>query len=97
MYILIHIIALLELSPDRFKLIIDSIVWGFKHTLRHIADLSLGICEELIQNINATDSTIADAFYQSYYLSILQDIFFVLTDGDHKSGIWTNVQSSYQI
>ncbi|ORE03750.1 nuclear export factor CRM1 [Rhizopus microsporus var. microsporus] len=78
--------ALLELSPDRFKLIIDSIVWGFKHTLRHIADLSLGICEELIQNINATDSTIADAFYQSYYLSILQDIFFVLTDGDHKSG-----------
>ncbi|KAI9273988.1 nuclear export factor CRM1 [Helicostylum pulchrum] len=78
--------ALLELAPAQFKMFIDSIVWGFKHTMRDIADISLNICEEVINNISRTDPNIAGAFYQSYYLSILQDIFFVLTDRDHKSG-----------
>lgn len=78
--------ALLELAPGQFKLLIDSIVWGFKHTMRDIADLGLEICGELIDNISRTDAAIAGAFYQSYYLSLLQDIFFVLTDSDHKSG-----------
>lgn len=78
--------ALLELAPAQFKLFIDSIVWGFKHTMRDIADLGLDICGELIDNISRADTAVAGAFYQSYYLSILQDIFFVLTDRDHKSG-----------
>ncbi|KAI8639457.1 nuclear export factor CRM1 [Parasitella parasitica] len=78
--------ALLELAPGQFKFFIDSIVWGFKHTMRDIADISLEICGELVDNISRTDASIAGAFYQSYYLSILQDIFFVLTDRDHKSG-----------
>ncbi|KAG1054076.1 hypothetical protein G6F43_003887 [Rhizopus delemar] len=78
--------ALLELEPPQFKLFIDSVVWGFKHTLRNIADIGLNTCEELIKNMSSTDPNIAGAFYQSYYLSILQDIFFVLTDRDHKSG-----------
>ena len=78
--------ALLELAPAQFKLFIDSIVWGFKHTMRDIADIGLEICGELIDNVSRTDAAVAGAFYQSYYLSILQDIFFVLTDRDHKSG-----------
>ncbi|KAI9277581.1 nuclear export factor CRM1 [Sporodiniella umbellata] len=78
--------ALLELAPGQFKLLIDSIVWGFKHTMRDIADIGLEICGELIDNVSRTDAAIAGAFYQSYYLSLLQDIFFVLTDSDHKSG-----------
>ncbi|KAI9023764.1 nuclear export factor CRM1 [Phycomyces nitens] len=78
--------ALLELAPAQFKLLIDSIVWGFKHTMRDIADVSLQICGELISNFSRTDPNIAGVFYQTYYLSILQDIFFVLTDRDHKSG-----------
>ena len=28
----------------------------------------------------------ANAFFQQYFLSIMQDIFYVLTDTDHKSG-----------
>ncbi|KAJ8653051.1 hypothetical protein O0I10_011271 [Lichtheimia ornata] len=78
--------ALLELAPAQFKLFIDSVVWGFKHTMRDIADVGLQICGELIDNISRQDPAIAGAFYQSYYRSILQDIFFVLTDRDHKSG-----------
>lgn len=78
--------ALLELPAAQFKLFIDSAVWGFKHTMRDIADIGLQLCYELIENFSKTDPAIAGAFYQSYYLSLLQDIFFVLTDRDHKSG-----------
>ncbi|KAM3583599.1 Karyopherin transporter [Umbelopsis sp. WA50703] len=78
--------ALLSLESSTFKLVIDSIIWGFKHTMRDIADISLEICYELIQNVSRCDTTISDAFFQSYYLCIMQDVFFVLTDTDHKSG-----------
>lgn len=85
-FLALYSIALLELAPAQFKLFIDSVVWGFKHTMRDIADVGLQICGELIDNISRQDPAIAGAFYQSYYRSILQDIFFVLTDRDHKSG-----------
>lgn len=35
---------------------------------------------------NAADPAITSAFFQRYYLSLFQDVFFVLTDTDHKSG-----------
>jgi len=79
-------LALLQLSPQMFKLIMDSIVWAFKHTMRNIADIGLSICLELLTNFSKTDSNIANAFYQTYFLNILQDIFYVLTDTDHKAG-----------
>lgn len=79
--------ALIPMLPKvQFKLIVDSIVWGFKHTMREIADLGLQICLELLGNFSKTDVDIASEFYRRYYLSILQDVFFVLTDTDHKSG-----------
>lgn len=33
-----------------------------------------------------TDPTVSSMFFQLFFLNIVQDIFFVLTDGDHKSG-----------
>ena len=33
--------ALLTLPPTQFKLFIDSIVWGMKHTMRDIAEIAL--------------------------------------------------------
>jgi len=35
---------------------------------------------------SAADPAVGNAFFQQYFLSIVQDIFFVLTDTDHKSG-----------
>lgn len=54
--------------------------------MRDIAEISLELCYELIQNVSRCDLSISDAFYQSYFLCIMQDVFFVLTDTDHKSG-----------
>lgn len=78
--------ALLALPAQKFKLVIDSLCWAFKHTMRDIAETGLSICLELINNIAAAPENIANAFYQSFYLALLQDVFFVLTDSDHKSG-----------
>lgn len=81
--------ALLTLPPEKFRLTMDSIIWAIKHTMRDIADTGLNICLELINNIASSDPQIANAFFQAYLLAIMQDIFYVLTDADHKSGFKT--------
>lgn len=49
--------------------------------------LLFSICLELINNVaNDSDEGVKAGFFQQYFLSLLQDIFFVLTDTDHKSG-----------
>jgi hypothetical protein len=72
-------------SEQSFKLVLDSVVWAFKHAERNISETGLNILLELLHNISA-DENVSNAFYQKYFLSILQDIFFVLTDSFHKSG-----------
>jgi exportin-1 len=64
----------------------DSIIWAFKHSMRDIGDMGLSICLELLTNISRSDPSVYNGFYQTYLLSLLQDVFFVLTDTDHKSG-----------
>ncbi|KAE8232674.1 hypothetical protein CF326_g2295 [Tilletia indica] len=79
-------VALLALSSEKFKLVMDSVIWAIKHTMRDIADVGLNICLEMINSIAQTELEVQNGFYQQYLLSIIQDIFFVLTDTDHKSG-----------
>ncbi|KAG0377330.1 MAG: CRM1 C terminal-domain-containing protein [Linnemannia gamsii] len=78
--------ALMKLPPAQLKLIMDSVVWAFKHTMRDIADTGLTICLDMINNFTASDPAIAQMFYQSYFLNLLNDVFYVLTDNNHKSG-----------
>ncbi|KAJ7632457.1 CRM1 C terminal-domain-containing protein [Roridomyces roridus] len=78
--------ALLTMSPAQFKLFMDSIVWAIKHTMRDIADIGLSLSLEVVNNFAGAEPAVANAFFQQYFLSIVQDIFFVLTDTDHKSG-----------
>jgi len=78
--------ALLGIPPTQFKLFMDSIIWAIKHTMRDIADTGLNLCLEVVNNFASAEPAVSNAFFQQYFLSILQDIFFVLTDADHKSG-----------
>lgn len=78
--------ALMRLNRLHFKLIVDSCVWAFKHAHREIAETGLKICYDLLKNISASSSAVASSFYQAFYLSLFTDIFYVLTDGEHKSG-----------
>jgi hypothetical protein len=38
--------AFLSIPPAQFKLVLDSIIWAFKHTMRNVADtgLQVGTC-----------------------------------------------------
>jgi len=78
--------ALLTIPPAQFRLFMDSIIWAIKHTMRDIADVGLNIALEIINNFASADIAVSNAFFGSFYLSMLQDIFYVLTDTDHKSG-----------
>ncbi|KAK3690664.1 Karyopherin transporter [Vermiconidia calcicola] len=78
--------ALLKLDQAHFKLVIDSCMWASKHDNRAVEGEGLNMCYELIQNMSDTDQATCDAFFQNFYTTILQDVFFVLTDSDHKAG-----------
>lgn len=78
--------ALLKLDQKHFKLVIDSCMWASKHDNRAVEGEGLNMCIELISNMAETDASTCAAFFSSFYTTILQDVFFVLTDSDHKAG-----------
>lgn len=79
--------ALLKLDNRQFKFVIDSCMWASKHDNREVEAAGLSMCLELISNVaEGTDAQTSNAFFQQFFVPILQDVFFVLTDTDHKAG-----------
>ncbi|KAH6663638.1 exportin-1 [Verticillium dahliae] len=85
----INLHSLLKLDNRQFKFVIDSCSWAFKHDNRDVEAAGLNMCLELINNIAETDVQTSNAFFQQFFITILQDVFFVLTDTDHKAGFKT--------
>jgi exportin-1 len=82
--------ALLKLDNRQFKFVIDACMWASKHDNRDVEGAGLNMCLELVNNIaEKTDAQTANAFFQQFFITILQDVFFVLTDPDHKAGFKT--------
>jgi len=77
--------ALFSIPAAAQKKVIDSIVWAFKHTERNISETGLDILEKLLSNVQQNQG-FAQGFYSTYFLSLLQDVLYVLTDRLHKSG-----------
>ncbi|KAF6224197.1 hypothetical protein HO133_010772 [Letharia lupina] len=79
--------ALLKLDGRQFKFVIDSCMWASKHDNREVENTGLSMCIELMDNMaEHTDPQTSSMFFQQFYITILQDVFFVLTDSDHKAG-----------
>ncbi|XP_064490113.1 exportin-1-like [Ornithodoros turicata] len=78
--------ALLNIPPAQFKLVLDSIIWAFKHTMRNVADTGLQILYQLLQNI-AQEEVASQSFYQTYYTDVVQHLFSVVTDTSHTAGL----------
>lgn len=78
--------ALLRLDARSFKFVIDSCMWASKHDNREVESAGLSMCFELISNMADTETQTRNAFFQQFFTTILQDVFFVLTDSDHKAG-----------
>jgi len=84
--------ALLRLDGRQFKFVIDACMWASKHDNREVEGVGLQMCNELISNMAESDPSIADTFFQEFFTGILQDVFFVLTDADHKAGFKAQAQ-----
>ncbi|XP_044732330.1 exportin-1 [Chrysoperla carnea] len=78
--------AFLSIPPAQFKLVLDSIIWAFKHTMRNVADTGLQILLKLLQNV-AQHEQAAQSFYQTYLTDILQHVFSVVTDTSHTASL----------
>ncbi|KAK9807779.1 hypothetical protein WJX72_008954 [[Myrmecia] bisecta] len=76
--------TLFAMSPSQLKLVIDSIVWAFRHTERNIADTGLNLLRELL--VGFEKSNFCTQFHQTYYLQLMREIFAVMTDTFHKPG-----------
>ena len=54
--------------------------------MRDVAEIGLEILLKLMQNIREHEAA-AQAFYQSYYIEIMQHVFAVVTDTSHIAGL----------
>ena len=83
---LIIVTAFLEIPPPQFKLVLDSVIWAFKHTMRNISEIGLDILHTMLKNIAQHDQA-AQNFYSLYYTDIVQHVFSVVADSVHTGGI----------
>ncbi|KFK25927.1 hypothetical protein AALP_AA8G181300 [Arabis alpina] len=81
--------ALIKLSSQQLKLVMDSIIWAFRHTERNIAETGLNLLLEMLKNFQ--QSEFCNQFFRSYFMQIEQEIFAVLTDTFHKPGFKLHV------
>lgn len=81
--------AFLLIPSAQFKLVLDSIIWAFKHTMRNVADTGLQILYQLLQNVE--NEPAAQTFYRTYFTDILQHIFSVVTDSSHIAGKYLGI------
>ncbi|RAL42035.1 hypothetical protein DM860_017761 [Cuscuta australis] len=81
--------ALIRLSSEQLKLVMDSIIWAFRHTERNIAETGLNLLLEMLKNFQVSE--FCNKFYRTYFLIIEQEIFAVLTDTFHKPGFKLHV------
>jgi exportin-1 len=78
--------ALFAIPQAHHKLIVDSVVWAFKHTERTVAETGLEILHELLLNVSQVQDAAKQPFYRAFVLPLIQDVLAVMTDRLHKSG-----------
>ncbi|KAK9862358.1 hypothetical protein WJX84_007629 [Apatococcus fuscideae] len=76
--------TLFTMSSTQLKLVMDSIIWAFRHTERNIAETGLNLLLEMLTSFEKND--FVTQFHQTYYLQLIREIFAVMTDTVHKPG-----------
>ncbi|TGZ75792.1 hypothetical protein CRM22_000184 [Opisthorchis felineus] len=72
--------ALLSLTTDKFKLILDSVIWAIKHTMRQVSETGLNILHTMLVNMSSANVEQRQVFFKTFYMDILQHMFAVITD-----------------
>ena len=69
------------LPPQLFRLIIDAVVWAFKHSMRNVAERGLDILKDMLRQFaNYPDQSKAQAFYKLFFMEILIHVLSVVAD-----------------
>ncbi|KAH8852187.1 Exportin-1 [Schistosoma japonicum] len=84
--------ALLSLTPDKFKLILDSVIWAIKHTMRQVSETGLNILHTMLVNMSSANSEKRQVFFKTFFMDILQHMFAVITDRSQTGNL--TLQSS---
>ncbi|OXA47591.1 Exportin-1 [Folsomia candida] len=79
--------AYLTIPPPQFKLVLDSIIWALKHTMRAVADIGLDILYTLLQKISVQPVEISRSFHETYFLDILEHVLSIVTDSSHVGAL----------
>ena len=77
--------GLFSIPPHHQKLVVDSIIWAFKHTERNISEMGLEILGELLEKVAVTPQ-ICDSFFQTFLILLVNEVLGIMTDRLHKSG-----------
>ncbi|CAI8039377.1 Exportin-1 [Geodia barretti] len=77
--------ALMKIPPAQFKLLMDSIVWAFKHTMRNVAEIGLNVLLLLLQKFSVDQ--VGTQFFQTYFIDLMQHMFSVVTDSSHTASL----------
>lgn len=78
---------MLKLNEVQFRMVLDAIIWGMKQMMPECKETSLEILDQLLDNVTDPDTTpreMAQAFYKSYHIFILEHIFGVSTNILHS-------------
>ena len=79
-------VALMKIPPAQFKLLMDSIVWAFKHTMRNVAEIGLNVLLLLLQKFSMDQ--VGTQFFQTYFVDLMQHMFSVVTDSSHTASMY---------
>merc|ERR550517_869980 len=74
-----------KFSKEEATKIIQTIIWGMNHLDANISERSLSALNNLICNIESSSSR--NDFFKEYIMIFLKEVFKVLTDKLHKSGL----------
>lgn len=83
--------AFFSMRPEQMRLVMDSIVWAFRHTERNVADTGLHLLAEMLGSFQAT-AEMATPFHQAYFIMVLREVISVMTDTFHKPGFKMHVR-----
>ena len=75
----------MKIPPAQFKLLMDSIVWAFKHTMRNVAEIGLNVILTLLQKFSL--DPVGSQFFQTYFIDLMKHIFSVVTDSSHTASM----------
>lgn len=77
--------AFFAIPGQQFKLVIDSIVWAMKHTMRNVNETGLTILHDMLGNVRGRPAE--QEFYKTFFLPLVEHVFAVLSDPAHLSGM----------